>query len=207
MNNMSTLSAFLKRLRTPATPTTFTSPYTGQTYQYGKCYDAAGNLMEETLGSEPFIGEIMLFAGNFVPLNFLACDGSTLSNSQYSSLFALIGTTYGGSGSSFALPDLRGRIPIGAGTGQGLSVRVLGEKSGSETVALAPTNLPSITRVSSALIKNRAVGTVATGFETGRIDGTKAVNVTGAGQVYDNMPPYIGLQYCISMQGAFPSAT
>jgi microcystin-dependent protein len=204
---MDFLSAFLKRLRTPSPPTTFTSPHNGRTYHYGKCYDAAGNLLEEALDSMPYIGEIMLFAGNFVPLGFLACDGALIQISENDVLFALIGTTFGGDGTNtFALPDLRGRLPIGAGNGPGLTSRTLGEQSGKATVNVAAANLPTTTRVATPLIKNRTVGTVASGFETGRVDGTKTVTVTGLGQAYDNMPPYLAMQYCIAVFGIFPTA-
>jgi microcystin-dependent protein len=203
---MNILSAFLNMLRTPTSPTTYTCPHTGRTYHYGKCYDAAGNMLEETLGVSPFIGEIMLFAGNFVPLGFLVCDGSLLPIQQNQAFFALLGTDYGGNGiTTFGLPDLRGRVPISFGASSGLTNHTVGEKSGSQAVTVAAANLPTTTRVSTTLIKNRAAGTVASGFETGRVDGTKTVTVTGLGQSHDNMPPYLALQYCIANQGIFPS--
>ena len=139
---MAFLSAFLQRLRTPSTPAAFTSPHTGQTFYYGKRYDAAGNMLEDTVDSSPFLAEIMLFAGNFVPRGFLACDGSLQSIAQNSALFALLGTNYGGDGqTTFAMPDLRGRIPIGAGQGPGLSNRTMAEMSGAATVAVTAANL------------------------------------------------------------------
>jgi len=89
--------------------------------------------------AEPFIGEIRMFGGNFAPLNWAACDGALLAISQNDALFALIGTTYGGDGqTTFALPDLRGRIPIHQGNGH-----TLGEISGVETVTLLSTQIPS----------------------------------------------------------------
>ena len=87
-------------------------------------------------GYEPFIAEIMLFAGNFAPRNYAYCDGQLLSISSNSALFSLLGTTYGGDGrTTFGLPDLRGRVPLHPGSGPGLSTRRLGEKGGSETVS------------------------------------------------------------------------
>ena len=94
--------------------------------------------------SQPFVGEVMLFAGNFAPLGWLACEGQLLSIAENETLFALLGTTYGGDGqSTFGLPDLRGRTPIHAGQGPGLSAYTLGEMSGSELVTLSTGQLPA----------------------------------------------------------------
>lgn len=95
--------------------------------------------------SEPILGEIRAFAGNFAPYpNWLPCDGRLLQIQQYSALFSIIGTTYGGDGKiTFALPDLRGRAAIGMGQGPGLSNRAWGEKSGTETVTLNSAQIPA----------------------------------------------------------------
>lgn len=94
--------------------------------------------------SESYLAEIRLFAGNFAPEGWRFCDGSLLGVQEQPALFALIGTTYGGDGvNSFALPDLRGRITVGAGTGPGLPTYNLGEQAGSETVTLTQAQLPS----------------------------------------------------------------
>lgn len=86
-------------------------------------------------GSEPFIAEIIMFGGNFAPRGWAFCDGQLLSIAQNSALFSILGTTYGGDGrTNFALPDLRGRVPVHAGSGPGLTPRRLGEKGGSETI-------------------------------------------------------------------------
>jgi microcystin-dependent protein len=91
--------------------------------------------------ADPFIGEIFLFAGNFAPRGFALCDGQLLPIAQNTALFSLLGTTYGGDGrTTFALPDLRGRVPMHAGTGPGLSTRRLGERSGAETTVPDPHN-------------------------------------------------------------------
>src|SRR3546814_1912750 len=88
--------------------------------------------------STPFLGEVRLFGFNFVPQDWHACDGSLLSIAQNDALFALLGTTYGGDGqTSFAVPDLRGQVPLHQGKGPGLTPRVIGEGGGSETVTLA----------------------------------------------------------------------
>src|SRR5215471_1460128 len=95
---------------------------------------------------EAFIGTILMFAGNFAPLNWAFCDGALLAIAQYTALFSILGTTYGGNGTTnFGLPDLRGRVPLhvgGSQPGPGLSVYVLGEKTGVENVTLTNAQLP-----------------------------------------------------------------
>lgn len=94
--------------------------------------------------SDPFVGEIRMFAGDYAPEGWALCNGQLLSVSQYQTLFALLGTTYGGDGSStFALPDMRGRLPVHFGQGTGLTPRTLGASGGSETVALSTAQMPS----------------------------------------------------------------
>ena len=91
----------------------------------------------------PFIGEIIYFGGNFAPVNYAMCQGQLLAISQNTALFSILGTTYGGNGqNTFALPDLRGRAPVGPGQGPGLSNYVLGQLSGAESVTLSSANLP-----------------------------------------------------------------
>ena len=93
---------------------------------------------------ETFLASIMLWPVNFAPNGWQYCAGQTLAISQYSALFALLGTTYGGNGTTtFQLPDFRGRIPVGAGQGPGLSTYVIGQKSGNESVSILTNNLPS----------------------------------------------------------------
>jgi microcystin-dependent protein len=93
---------------------------------------------------EPFIGEIRMFGGTFAPRGWALCDGQLLSISTYTSLFSILGTTYGGDGrTTFALPDLRGRAPIHAGTGPGLSPKTLGQKGGTQTETLSIVQMPS----------------------------------------------------------------
>ena len=92
---------------------------------------------------DPFVGEIRLFAGNFAPMNWAFCDGSLLPIAEFEVLFNLIGTTYGGDGqSTFALPDLRGRVPIHQGQGPGLSNRTIGQTGGVEAVSVGPQQMP-----------------------------------------------------------------
>ena len=98
---------------------------------------------------DPFLGEIKIFAGSFAPVNWLFCDGSVLNIAQYNALYALIGTTYGGNGSTtFAVPDLRGRLPIGLGTGPGLTPKPIGAKGGTETAGLVLPETPAHTILS-----------------------------------------------------------
>src|SRR6476660_7370238 len=94
--------------------------------------------------SEPFLAEVILFAGNFAPRGYAFCQGQILSIAQNTALFSLLGTTFGGNGqTTFALPDLRGRVPMGQGQGPGLTDRVLGELSGQETVTLISNEIPA----------------------------------------------------------------
>ena len=96
--------------------------------------------------SEPFVGEIKMFAGNFAPRNYAFCDGQLLAISQNNALFSLLGTIYGGDGeTTFGLPDPRGRVPLHTGQGTGLSSRPLGQRTGAEKVTLTTNQLPSHT--------------------------------------------------------------
>ncbi len=169
---------------------------------------------------EPLIGQIILFAGNFAPKNWALCHGAELSISDYQSLFSILGTTYGGDGrTSFALPDLRGRTPIGDGNGTGLTNRSLGGKSGAETVTLSTSQIPNL---SGTLKVNTAEGTSAD--PTGHYPATHkegvhsfhtisnatmasdAVQINGTGgSSHDNMPPYLTLNYIIALEGTYPS--
>ena len=98
--------------------------------------------------STPYIGEIRMFGFGRTPIGWQACDGSLLPISQYDALFALIGTTYGGDGqNTFAVPDLQGRLPIHQGQGQGLSNYVIGQRAGTESVTVLPTQMPAHSHV------------------------------------------------------------
>jgi len=91
-----------------------------------------------------YLGEVRIFAGNYAPEGWQFCNGQSLSVSEYQALYSLIGTTYGGDGvNTFALPDLRGRVPVGVGSGPGLTPRVLGQSGGSEEVALVESQIPA----------------------------------------------------------------
>lgn len=166
----------------------------------------------------PYVGEIRMFAGNFAPAGWMFCDGSLLPISQNETLFNLIGTTYGGDGqSTFALPDLRGRVPVHMGTGAGLSTRVIGEMGGVETVTLTTQQIPSHSHVPRAVSGNGNQTTpqngVWAGAATSRYSSntpnlamnTSLVGASGNSQPHDNLMPYVTISFIISLFGIFPS--
>jgi microcystin-dependent protein len=151
--------------------------------------------------SQPYVGEIRMFAGSFAPINWAICDGSLLPISENETLFVLIGTTYGGDGeSTFALPDLRGRAPVHMGTGSGLTPRFLGEAAGVETVTLTAAQIPAHTHTLNASkgagAANGKFPSVSTLPAFGPASSTVAmasgaiVASAGPTQPHDNMPPY-----------------
>jgi microcystin-dependent protein len=158
-------------------------------------------------GMEPFIGQIMLFAGNFAPRGWALCNGQLLAIAQYSALFSILGTTYGGNGqTTFALPDLRGRAPIHFGQGPGLSNYDLGQHGGAESVTLTPANLPPHTH--GLQFAPDASGDPANGIAAAATSEklhAGATQVAGAGQPFDNRAPYTVMNYCIALEGIYPS--
>lgn len=169
--------------------------------------------------SEPFVGEIRMFAGNFAPRGWAFCDGQLLAISQNDALFSLLGTIYGGDGrTTFGLPDMRGRVPVHAGTGPGLSNRRLGNKSGQEKVGLTVGNLPthshqlsaSATSADSSLATGKVVGKI-TGGNLYRITGgqqdlnANAITATGGNTPHENLMPYACINYVIALYGIYPS--
>lgn len=170
--------------------------------------------------SEPFVGEIRMFAGNFAPRGWAFCDGQLLAVSQNDALFSLLGTIYGGDGrTTFGLPELRGRIPIHAGSGPGLSSRQLGAKGGAEKVSLTVNQLPSHTHQmkassdsgSAASPNNSTVGRTAN-FDLFRANGTPGVNMStnaipnvGGGQSHTNLQPFLCIHFVIALLGIYPS--
>lgn len=152
---------------------------------------------------EPFIGEVAIFAGNFAPRGWAFCEGQLIAIPQNFALFSILGTMYGGNGTTtFALPDLRGRAPIGGGTGPGLTPRVVGESGGVQDVTLTETQMPRHLHPASTLPANtnRPVGAVpAVG---GRYaEGTPAFSAAP----HDNRPPSMPLRFIIALEGIFPS--
>ena len=177
---------------------------------------------------EGTIAEIRMFAGTFAPRNWAFCNGQIMSIVQNTALFSLIGTTYGGNGqTTFALPDLRSRVPRGTGQGPGLTNVNLGEVSGTETVTLLTTQMPAHTH-SATVAVNQNPGTSANpvgNFLAGGVDATanpiptyaaaaaggnlnaSSVNIGIAGnsQPVPHLNPYLGMNYIICLFGIFPS--
>lgn len=157
---------------------------------------------------DDYLAEIRLFAGNFAPRNWAFCNGQLLSISQNSALYSLLGTTYGGNGqTTFALPDLRGRVPISTGQSPGLSSRVLGANSGSETVTLLTDQIPNHNH---PIAKTTTTGTDASSntFVVGAPGGTAQTGNSGdfgGTTPHSNMQPYAGLNYIICVMGYYPS--
>jgi len=176
-----------------------------------------------TSAQEAFIGEIKMFAGNFAPRGWALCDGQLLAIAQNQALFSILGTTYGGDGrTTFALPDLRGRVAIHPGNGPGLSSYNLGQKGGSETTTLTVNNLPPHNHsvsVSNPVNDDEATSDDPTGkypavsgenmyTETTNAEGAVpnvTVSNTGGGQSFNKIPPYATVNYIICLQGIFPS--
>jgi microcystin-dependent protein len=175
--------------------------------------------------STPYIGEIRMFGFGTrgAPNGWQACDGSLLPISEYDALFALIGTTYGGDGqTTFGVPDLRGRLPIHQGTGPGLSTYVIGQKAGTETVTVLPTQMPAHTHTLVATTAAASAVTPGTTslpatvsgdtFYVNTITGNNRVamsaqstSTSGGSQAHENRMPTLTVQYCIATQGIFPS--
>ncbi len=168
--------------------------------------------------SQPYIGEIRLFGGNFAPVGWNFCDGSTLAISQYTALYQLIGTTYGGNGqTTFNLPDLRGRVPVHMGQGAGLQNYVLGQLAGSETVtltaaqvavhshgALGSVGAPSATP-QNATWGNSGINTHIFGTPANNSMNSASVAATGGNQPHDNLTPFQVVSFIIALVGVFPS--
>ena len=169
--------------------------------------------------SQPYVGEIRLFGGNFAPRDWAFCDGRLLPISENDVLFQLIGTTYGGDGqTTFALPDLRGRVPIHWGQGPTLTNRVIGETGGVESVTLTQQQIPVHTHgvpVSSTVAGSRsAVGGIPAAlpsdvaYAPGTPDEDRAwTTPAGGSQPHENLQPYLAVNYIISLFGVFPSQT
>lgn len=171
--------------------------------------------------ADPFVAEIRIFPFNFAPKGWAWCDGQLLPLSQNTALFSLLGTTYGGDGrSTFALPDLRGRTPLGWGQGPGLSPRDLGEMGGVSTVSLLESEIPahshSLNGTSAAGTQGSPAGALWARSRHGRtverlyaatagnLMNDSALAVTGGDAPHDNRQPYLTLYFAIALQGVFP---
>lgn len=185
------------------------------------------------MSTEPFIGEVKLFAFNFAPKSYSQCNGQTLSIAQNSALFALLGTTYGGNGqTTFSLPNLQGRFPISQGNGAGLPSHTIGEQSGNTNVTLLSSNLPAhMHTLNNSQVKIAVNGsnggenapdgafpgtnTNAAAYASASTPGSKfapsagslggTTDITGSSYPVGIMNPYLVMNYCIALYGIFPS--
>jgi len=170
--------------------------------------------------SEPYIGEIRMFGGNFAPAGWMFCAGQLLPISENDALFTLIGTTYGGDGEqTFGLPDLQGRVPIQMGTGSSGVNHVIAEMSGAEAVTLTTNQIPSHNHVVGAA--NGATGTTPSGAVPGAVTAAARYYVgppssivtmansglVGGNQPHENMAPFLCVSFIISLFGIYPSPT
>lgn len=176
--------------------------------------------------TQPYIGEIQLFGFNFNPRGWAFCNGATLSISQNTALFSLLGTTYGGNGqTTFQLPNLAGRAACDEGNGPGLTPRTRGQAFGVNTVTLTTTQIPqhnhgvtaysqpdpakrSGTPVSNGGLSILTVSPTAKTFSSASPNAQLAANMigtTGGGQPHANEQPYLGVNFCIALQGIYPS--
>jgi microcystin-dependent protein len=167
--------------------------------------------------SEPFLAEVRIFGFNFAPRGWAQCDGQILAINQNQSLYSLLGTIYGGDGrTTFALPDLRGRTPIHVGASNGVS-HPQGQKSGEERHTLSAAEIPQHGHVAQASEDNadsgdpvgrvlaRSTSPTYQPPESLTALSSLAVSAAGGGQAHDNMMPYQALNFCIALQGLFPS--
>lgn len=176
------------------------------------------------MGAEPYIGEISLFAGNFAPRGWAFCQGQLLPIAQYTALFSLLGTTFGGNGqTTFALPDLRGRVAVGFGQGPGLPFVNQGEQAGEPTHTLISPEMPAHSHPAQAVGVNAAGNSGSPGgnvpaASTARDNiysnaapnvpmapGSISIGAAGGSQPHNNMQPYLGLSYIIALEGIYPS--
>lgn len=185
------------------------------------------------MSTEPFIGEVKIFGFNFAPKMYAQCNGQILSIANNTALFSLLGTTYGGNGqTTFALPNLQGRFPIGQGNGSGLPSHTIGEMSGNTSTTLLSSNLPShIHSLSNVRVKvavngsnggenapdssfagsNTSQAAYASASTPGTALAPGAINVGGTTDISGNnsplniQNPYLVMNYCIATYGIFPS--
>ena len=171
--------------------------------------------------SNPFLAEIRIFTAGFAPKGWAQCDGQLMSISQNTALFSLLGTTYGGNGTSnFALPNLQGCAPMQAGQGPGLTLRDLGETAGEQTVTLLQTEMPAHSHNAQGAAgggksdptNNAWASGAKTGPDLYSASDTNNVqmnpfgtSIAGGSQPHNNMTPFLGLMFIIALQGVFPA--
>ncbi len=169
---------------------------------------------------EGIIGEVKMFAGNFAPRGWAMCNGQLLPISQNSALFSILGTTYGGDGrTTFALPDLRGRVAVHTGSGTGLIKKQLGQRGGAENVNITIKNLPSHSHAVKAVAEvgdeglpngnlpasNSSVNRSYSTLSSNATMNNKMVENTGGNLPINNMQPYLTINYIICLEGIYPS--
>jgi len=171
--------------------------------------------------ADPFVAEIRIFGFNFAPRGWAFCNGQLLPLSQNTALFSLLGTTYGGDGkSTFALPNIQGRVPMHPGQGPGLSLHDLGETGGTTAVTLQPSEMPAHTHTLGVQTAPLGATAAPAGTTLGRpasgklyVTAANPALVTmspsmlapaGAGQPHNNLQPYLTFNFCIALQGVFP---
>jgi microcystin-dependent protein len=171
--------------------------------------------------SEPFLGEIRMFAGNFAPQGWAFCDGQFLPISENDALFALMGTTYGGDGqTTFRLPDLRGRFPMHQGSGPGLNTRVMGESGGTESETLTVQQIPNHSHLARAAAGGNKLtpggnfwstdpggNTAAYTDSSNNVMAPGAIALAGGSQPHGNVQPFLCVNFIIALFGIFPSQT
>ncbi|GAA3830731.1 phage tail protein [Nocardioides panacisoli] len=172
--------------------------------------------------AQPYTGEIRMFGGNFAPVGWLMCNGQLLPISEYEVLFQLIGTTYGGDGQeTFALPDLRGRLPVHQGTGSDGTTYVIGEAAGVESVTLTTNQIPVHTHALTANDSQPGNAVTPGGnlpamslnvvpFIQDATSGSfnaAAIGPAGGSQPHTNLQPYLCVNFIIAYDGLFPSPT
>lgn len=168
---------------------------------------------------DAYLGMIIMFGGNFAINGWALCQGQLLAISQNTALFSILGTTFGGNGvTTFGLPDLRGRVPVGMGNGPGLTPIVLGQVSGTENVSILVNNLPPHNHPlsGSSLTGNSALPTAAIPANSGNLDkeyttdfsanvAMMPTGLTGSSVPLAIRNPYLGINYQIALVGIFPS--
>jgi len=168
---------------------------------------------------DPTLAQIVMFGGNFAPMYWHFCDGQLLSIAQNTALFSLLGTTYGGDGqNTFAVPDMRGRIPVGTGQGPALPSVQLGERSGSESFTLTNNTMPAHNHTlyaykeaadqktpSKNLLADTGTDKDYTPSAPNVVLDSKAITPVGAAKPVSNMQAYLAINYIIAVEGMYPS--
>lgn len=177
----------------------------------------------------PFVGQIMMFAGNYAPSGYAFCNGQTMSISQNQALFALLGTAYGGNGTTtFQLPNLQSRLPVAQGTGAGLSPYILGQAAGVDTVTITPQSMPNHTHtlnatktpgttatIGNTVLPGTPAGSGTEFFYANQPSGSPAltyytlaggvVSMAGGSQPHTNLMPSLCITFVIALTGIFPT--